>query len=87
MLRYICVHTLPRGVFEDYTPYRDQTHPGARKTGPTSRPEGYRHWVPGRNNQPTGLQGSTRASATDLKGFAMIYRDPRVQSAPGGARP
>ena len=24
MVRYICVHTLPRGVFEDCTPYRDQ---------------------------------------------------------------
>ena len=31
MLRSICVHTLPGGVFEDCAPYRDQTSPGAAK--------------------------------------------------------
>ena len=35
----------------------------------------------------TRLRGAIRTSGFDLKGFAMIYRDPRVQSAPGGARP
>ncbi|MCS5638428.1 MAG: hypothetical protein NZ990_18085 [Myxococcota bacterium] len=35
----------------------------------------------------TRLIGSIRTSGLDLKGFAMIYRDPRVQSRPGGARP
>ncbi len=35
----------------------------------------------------TRLHGSTRASATDMKGFAMVYRDPRLQSEAGGARP
>jgi hypothetical protein len=35
----------------------------------------------------TRLIGSIRTSGFDLKGFAMIYRDPRVQSGPGGARP
>lgn len=35
----------------------------------------------------TQLEGSTLDSQLDLKGFAMVYRDPRLQSKPGGARP
>jgi hypothetical protein len=35
----------------------------------------------------TRLLGSVRNSPLDLKGFAMVYRDPRLQSQPGGARP
>ena len=35
----------------------------------------------------TEFEGSVRDSQMDLKGFAMVYRDPRVQSEPGGARP
>ena len=64
MLRSICVHTLPRGVFEDCAPYRDQTSPGAGKTVPRSRPEGYRHWVPGpriRATAPRAPPGNSRA--------------------------
>ena len=72
MLRYICVHTLPRGVFEDCTRYRDQTYPGARKTVPTSRPEGYRHWVPGRHNRPTAPRGSTREFSGQRGSAGMV---------------
>ena len=35
----------------------------------------------------TRLEGSIRNSSMDLKGFAMIYRDPRLQERAGGARP
>lgn len=35
----------------------------------------------------TYLQGKIQDSILDLKGFAMIYRDPRLQSKAGGARP
>ena len=35
----------------------------------------------------TRLTGAIRTTGFDLKGFAMIYRDARVQSRRGGARP
>ena len=35
----------------------------------------------------TRLTGATESSVTDMKGFAMVYRDPRLQSEAGGARP
>jgi hypothetical protein len=35
----------------------------------------------------THLQGTIQDSVLDLKGFAMIYRDPRLQTKAGGARP
>ena len=35
----------------------------------------------------TRLKGTIKNSVLDLKGFAMIYRDPRLQTQAGGARP
>jgi hypothetical protein len=35
----------------------------------------------------TRLKGSVQTSVLDLLGFAMVYRDPRLQSEAGGARP
>jgi 4-amino-4-deoxy-L-arabinose transferase-like glycosyltransferase len=35
----------------------------------------------------TRLDGEIRTHPLDYKGFAMVWRDPRVQAEPGGARP
>jgi hypothetical protein len=33
------------------------------------------------------LEGEIRVHALDYKGFALVWRDPRIQAEPGGARP
>ncbi len=35
----------------------------------------------------TALNGVVMAHPLDFKGFAMVYRDPRIQTEPGGAHP
>jgi hypothetical protein len=35
----------------------------------------------------TYLMGLVQAHPLDFKGFSMVYRDPRLQIEPGGARP
>ena len=35
----------------------------------------------------TRLRGSVRNHGGDLRGFAAVYRDPRIQARSGGARP
>lgn len=35
----------------------------------------------------THLDGEIRTHPLDYKGFAMVWRDPRIQTEPGGARP